>query len=258
MSCRGVVERYDRKRGFGHIRPDAGGECVFVHWSNIVSSETWPSLKKGLAVVYDTAIDDNRRGEPKEVAMNVTDAEGNPVAIIDEGQAKNLSRDACTGTVKFFSRRGFGFVTIDRALRWPTKVAAGTDIYVSREDLVVEEGTVCTLRNGHRVQFRAYAGAEEAIKAGAVQNEDGTPLNFGEVGAAGEDGERPWVKSNKGEGKGFKSGKFGQGKAVTPRFTKSAPPASLLRPQSGSTPGVIKTVVKPFATGKGWGKKGKK
>merc|ERR1719356_1874407 len=222
MSFRGVVDRYDRKRGFGHITPEAGGENLFIHWKNIVSSEEWPSLKKGMEVLYDTGIDSERRGEQKEVALNVTDLEGNPVVVQEEGTNKNLSRSVTTGTVKFFARKGFGFITADTPIKWPTKLPAGTDVYVSREDLVCQEGTICTLRPEHRVQFRVYADStsEDGVKAGAVQNEDGTPLNFGDAAEASAN-RKDWVpkkgagKKGYAGGKSKTAGKTGAGKGVT-------------------------------------------
>ena len=53
---RGVVVRFDRRKGFGFIQPKKAGEKqVFVHWKDIVSDEQWPALKNGTEVQFEVS-----------------------------------------------------------------------------------------------------------------------------------------------------------------------------------------------------------
>jgi CspA family cold shock protein len=46
----GSVDRLDIYRGFGFIRPDGGGQLIFVHVSNVQGS--WGKLVVGERVAY--------------------------------------------------------------------------------------------------------------------------------------------------------------------------------------------------------------
>ena len=56
---KGTVEKFDAKRGFGFIKPDNGGEQVFVHWEAISTDDRWPKLEKGEKVAFATETDEN-------------------------------------------------------------------------------------------------------------------------------------------------------------------------------------------------------
>lgn len=261
MSLKGTVIRYDRKRGFGFIKPaDEGGKHLFIHWRNINSSEPWPSLKRGMEVLYDTKVDDERRGEQKEVACNVTDVDGSEIKVMQEDiEERNLSKPY-KGTVKFFAKQGYGFIECDTKIifgEW--KLPAGSDVYVSREELIVDEESICTLAQGMRVQFKLYeVEGEENLRAAEVSNEDGSALHF----EPREKGERKGER--KGKGKGGKKGK-GKGKAVEETSSKGkakgkgkvkAAPTKTF--SSSGVRSVQKAlVVKPMTTTKGAATKGK-
>nr|WP_050978493.1 cold shock domain-containing protein [Beggiatoa alba] len=59
----GTVKWFDKQSGFGFIIPDAGGEEIFVHFSNIIPSEPngRRSLSQGQRVAYTTTIVNNEQ-----------------------------------------------------------------------------------------------------------------------------------------------------------------------------------------------------
>jgi cold shock protein len=63
--ARGTVKRFNEEKGYGFIRPDEGGEDVFVHYSAI-EGEGYRSLEEGEAVSYEPT-----RGRKGEQAENV-------------------------------------------------------------------------------------------------------------------------------------------------------------------------------------------
>jgi len=208
MSCSGTVSRYDRKRGFGFIAPSDGGKTVFVHWQNISSDDKWPCLKRDMEVTFDKESDE--KDPNKEIARNVCDASGGSISV-GESEEHKLSDFTVKGTVKFFAKKGFGFITSQSKITWPKKLPAGTDVYVSREDLVCEDGTVCALREGMKVQFKVFKReGNDGIAAAEVCQEDGSPLSI-EAREPGEHTGKPKGRS-KGKAKG-KSSLKGKGSA---------------------------------------------
>jgi CspA family cold shock protein len=50
--ARGVVKWFDAAKGFGFVKPDDGGEDVFVHYSE-VQTEGYKTLDAGQQVEFD-------------------------------------------------------------------------------------------------------------------------------------------------------------------------------------------------------------
>ena len=55
MATTGTVVRFDRRRGYGFVQPDDGGEDVFVHQNNI-NMEGFRFLQVGEKVSYDLEV----------------------------------------------------------------------------------------------------------------------------------------------------------------------------------------------------------
>lgn len=55
MASTGTVVRFDRRRGYGFVQPDDGGEDVFVHQNNI-NMEGFRFLQVGERVTYELEV----------------------------------------------------------------------------------------------------------------------------------------------------------------------------------------------------------
>ncbi len=55
MAATGTVVRFDRRRGYGFVQPDDGGEDVFVHQNNI-NMEGFRFLQVGERVTYELEV----------------------------------------------------------------------------------------------------------------------------------------------------------------------------------------------------------
>jgi cold shock protein len=70
---RGTVKWFDGEKGYGFIRPDDGGEDVFVHHTGIAGSG-FKSLDEGEKVTYEVA--QGRRGPQAENVSKVSNEPG--------------------------------------------------------------------------------------------------------------------------------------------------------------------------------------
>jgi len=220
----GKVTRFAAKRGFGFIKPAEGGKDVLVHWSQITSNMKWPRLERDMEVEYSPGTDD----EGRKKAFNVTLEGGGDIDLEEESENRKLSTFRITGTVKFFAKAGYGFITTKKAITWPEKLPAGTDIYVSREDLEVAEDSLCRLRPGQEVEFNVYKQEDKASIAAANVTEPGGEAI---IVVPKSDGAKKGNRKGKGKGKGKRDGKaqsVGVKKTVTkatPKTTARAAPA---------------------------------
>jgi len=170
----GTVEKFAPKRGFGLIQPDNGGDSIFAHWTQICSHDKWPQLSVGMRVEF-TRVFEKGRPAAKSIMMP-----GGGVVVAVEELMKNgrkLSPFTVCGTVAWFHRAGYGFIKLDTEMEWPQRMRAGQQVYVSREDLIVAEGSPCALEEGQRVQFKVFKPTDHNdVAAAEVTAEDGSPI----------------------------------------------------------------------------------
>ena len=56
----GIVDWFEKKRGYGFIKPVDGSKDVFVHFSGIISEDKFKMLEKGQKVEFELA--ENTKG----------------------------------------------------------------------------------------------------------------------------------------------------------------------------------------------------
>mmetsp|Transcript_15470 Transcript_15470/g.41761 ORF Transcript_15470/g.41761 Transcript_15470/m.41761 type:complete len:1056 (+) Transcript_15470:143-3310(+) len=199
----GTVEKFAPKRGFGIIISKDGDQRIFAHWSNIHSHDKWPQLKAGMQVEFEIDLED-----PKMEAHHITLPGGDPITTVADAERlfRQLSDFVCTGTVVWFSKVGYGFISTDTKIDWPEALPAGHRVYVSREDLIMAEGSPCHLDEGMRVQFRVYKPAEKPVAAAEVTQIGGAPIVYQQAaGKEGGKGKRSPFAEKGGQGKGAPS-----------------------------------------------------
>lgn len=251
----GTIASFQSKRGFGIITPESGGESVFVHWTQILSTDKWPQLAKGTPVEYTPGTNE----EGKAVALNVSSPGGG--AVSSQPDPAVLSRVLSDFTVigeviEFEKRSGVGFVVCQDELPWPQIHPAGSRIIVSREDLVVAEGSSANLHPGMEVEFRVFQ-SEQGVQAAEITGPGGEPVKIDKVetknkGAKGGKGwggpikEEASTGGGKGKGKGLQHVTFAR--PVGAWDSSGAPPenkAGKLRfPWQTNQTSVIKTIQK--------------
>jgi len=176
---KGIVVRFDRRKGFGFIQPKKEGEKqVFVHWKDIVSDDPWPFLKSGTEVQF--VVNKTDKGSKAEKVK----LSGGKKVTCERDDREVDEETIYTGTVKFFAgMKGFGFIIPDEDIEF-MGVTVTTDaeaeeggLYVAREDVIFVEGSAPNLNYGTKVQFQVYK-SDKGLGACQVQNEDGTAYEY--------------------------------------------------------------------------------
>jgi CspA family cold shock protein len=68
MNKKGKVKWFSKTKGYGFITPEAGGEDVFVHYSDIAGDDDFKILFDGQNVEYEEA-DGNRGKKARNVVV---------------------------------------------------------------------------------------------------------------------------------------------------------------------------------------------
>jgi len=172
----GTVVRFLRGRGFGFIKPDEGGDEVFVHWENLVTDDEWPHIEKGTEVEY--LVEDGENGKPQAKEVTLAGGEKIPVFTKVYEDREVNEEETFVGSVKFFDGwKGFGYIKPDQEITWEEE-ESGEGLYFSRDAIISSnggKGMVLRVPDGLRVSFKVYKNPK-GLGACEVQNEDGTPL----------------------------------------------------------------------------------
>jgi len=173
----GTVLRFIRSKGFGFIKPEDGGDEVFLHWEDIVTDGDWPCVEKGTEVEF---LLEYNNGKPR--AREVTLVGGEKIPVFTKGYEDRVvnEEETFTGVIKFFDRlKGFGFVKPDEEITFQGK-KSGEGLYFTRDAILTcnsGRGMILRVSKGLRVSFKVYKG-KKGLGACEVQNEDLTPLEY--------------------------------------------------------------------------------
>jgi len=174
----GSVIRFLRKRGFGFIKPDEGGDEVFVHWEDLVTDDDWPFIEKGTEVEY--LVEDDSTGKQRAKEVTLAGGEKIPVFTKPYEDREVNDEETFTGSVKFFdSRKGFGYIKPDQEITWEDD-SSGEGLYFSRDGILTSnmgQGMILRVDKDLRVSFKVYKD-KKGLGACEVQNEDETPLEY--------------------------------------------------------------------------------
>jgi len=172
---KGTVVCFFRGRGFGFIKPQEGGDEVFVHWNDLITHDHWPHLERDTKVEYLLV-----KNNDKYYAKEVTLVGGKKIpAFTKPHEDRVINEDETfTGTVEFFNgRKGYGFIKPDDEISWED-TDSGKGLFFFRESLIATgpgKGMMLRVKHGLRVSFKVYKGTK-GLGACEVQNEDETPL----------------------------------------------------------------------------------
>jgi len=94
----GKVKWFNNAKGYGFIRPDAGGDDLFVHYSYI-NMDGYKSLKAGQSVSYDVreankgfhAVSIQSLDPVSDIATNSTEESSSSVVEIADSTQEQLS-----------------------------------------------------------------------------------------------------------------------------------------------------------------------
>jgi len=157
----GSVTKWFPKRNFGKVSNDSEGTFDMHRsaWKDAVE----PTL--GMAVEFSLEHDFSKS---KLVCADVRCLNSTTTSQGFSPAERSLSECTATGTVKIWSRRGYGFITSDSDIQRPCHCPAGSDIFVARADLL-ESGNLTV---GKRVAFRVYKCDGGKTQMGAAEVEE--------------------------------------------------------------------------------------
>jgi len=173
----GTVVRFLRGRGYGFIKPEDGGDEVFVHWENLVTDDDWPCMEKGTEVEFFVV---DKDGKPAAKEVTLVGGEKIPVFTKLYEDREVNEEENFTGDIKFFDGwKGFGFVKPDEKITFQGE-ESGEGLFFSRDAILTNnagKGMVLRVSKGLRVSFKVYKD-KKGLGACEIQNEDMTPLEY--------------------------------------------------------------------------------
>jgi len=121
MMATGKAMRWNAQKGFGFIAPDDGGDDLFCHFSAI---QDGGMLKEGATVTYEEVYDEAKGKKRAEQVTGGSPREGfgggggggrpqRGAREVQGGVTGDPPPGMLQGTVKFWSAKGFGFISSD-------------------------------------------------------------------------------------------------------------------------------------------------
>ena len=181
----GEIKNWNDEKGFGFVIPKAGGDDIFCHRTDIITSGERPQLVRGMQVLYE--IDTGRDGRPR--CQQVTNADGtaipdglgagggmmngtNPYTtqMMGGGGVGAIPGQKHMGEIKNWNdEKGFGFVVPQ---------GGGDDVFCHRTDIIAS----CErpqLTRGMAVLYEMGSGRDGRPRATGVTMPDGNPIGEG-------------------------------------------------------------------------------
>jgi len=174
---------------------------VLVHWSNLVTDDKWPYIKRGTEVEFELIEKDDNG---KRSATGVTLLGGKKIPVFTPTNSDRVSNneDIYSGSIKFFDyRKGFGVIKPDDVITW-NDVTSENGVFFSRDAIVSTggaKGKVLNLRHGTKVTFKVHSG-KRGLGAHELKNEDENPIEY-EARRARKGGKKRRRSLKKGEKK---------------------------------------------------------
>jgi cold shock CspA family protein len=184
----GEVKNWNDEKGFGFLIPTGGGDDIFAHRTDIITSGERPQLVRGMQCLYE--VDNGRDGRPR--AKDITNADGTPIPdglggggggmmgggmmggmggmMGGGGGGGGVPGQKMMGEIKNWNdEKGFGFIVPQ---------GGGDDVFCHRTDCVAS----CErpqLARGQAVMYEVGSGRDGRPRATGVTNVDGTPIGEG-------------------------------------------------------------------------------
>eukprot|EP00933_Yihiella_yeosuensis_P031198 TRINITY_DN2474_c0_g2_i1.p1 TRINITY_DN2474_c0_g2~~TRINITY_DN2474_c0_g2_i1.p1 ORF type:complete len:178 (+),score=42.81 TRINITY_DN2474_c0_g2_i1:81-614(+) len=167
----GTLKKFFADKGFGFIEPEAGGEDLFAHSKQFQGDSD--SLRGGETVSYETEWDD-RKGKDKAGSWSVVGGGGGGGGGYGGGGRRGGGGGGSkTGTVKkFFSDKGFGFITPDDG---------GDDLFAHSKQL---DGDQYSINEGDKVSYES----ELDSRSGKMKARSWAPAGGGGYGGPPQHG----------------------------------------------------------------------
>mmetsp|Transcript_32275 Transcript_32275/g.77343 ORF Transcript_32275/g.77343 Transcript_32275/m.77343 type:complete len:321 (+) Transcript_32275:51-1013(+) len=202
----GKVLFFDKRRGFGFVKPEEDGVVpenkLMVHWSAITSTDSWPYLYKDLDVEFNIVKKEVSKGTAAILRADKVSGPGGAPLSCDAGEEKEWLENATarySGEVKFYnSKSGFGWAILS------SPVGDVSEVKLIREE--VAGGEAVPLGKGLKVEFGVFKKEKGTMTAHNVTLPGGAPVtrDIGEGreehGPAEFTGEIQWYHARNGIG----------------------------------------------------------